>query len=128
MNNVPKVEYLILLIHWLASLTRDIDYVILSLSETVLKHDFHGQRCMDCISIISSCAPMEEIRLNASALSDPHSLGITLSSTLLPNSPLISTLVHSRSAHCFVDSKFVQKNNLSLTSIPLTGLSLPLFL
>ena len=63
------------------------------------------------------CAHTEEIRLNASALSDPNSLRIPLSSDLTSPS-VITALVDSGSTHCFVDSNFAHIHNIPLTSIP----------
>ena len=56
---------------------------------------------------------MEAVCLNASALSDPNSLHLQLTST-----SIITALVDSGSTHCFVDSKFARTHNLLLTSIP----------
>lgn len=58
---------------------------------------------------------MEVVRLNASALSDPNSLRISLSSSLVSVS--FSALVDSGSTHCFVDSAFAQHRNLPVYSI-----------
>jgi len=58
---------------------------------------------------------MEEVRLNASALSDPNSLRVPLTSAL---TSLIIALIDSGSTHCFVDSNFAHTQDLPLTSIP----------
>ena len=60
---------------------------------------------------------MEAVRLNASALSDPNSLRVLLTSTFVPDS-VITELIDSRSTHCVVDSKFACTHNLPLTSVP----------
>ena len=69
----------------------------------------------------------ESIRLNASALSDPHSLQTTLSFPTLSDpldSPdllklvVIPALVDSGSTHCFVDSDFVHSYDLPTSSVP----------
>ena len=67
--------------------------------------------------IIPSCATMEAVRLQASALSDPNSLHVLLTSTSIPDSA-ITALIDSGSTHCFVDSKFACTHNLLLTSVP----------
>ena len=69
---------------------------------------------------------MEAIRLNASALSDPNSFHLQLSSPLISD-PNFSfrALVDSGSTHCFVDTKFVQRHNLPL--IPVKPIELKLF-
>ena len=62
------------------------------------------------------------IRFNASALSNPDSLFITLS---LPTYSLSTqTLIDSGSSHCFIDSTFVSDNNILTTSVPPIGLRL----
>src|ERR1700733_10690273 len=78
----------------------------------------------DCVA--PSCAPMEAIRLNASALSDPNSFHLQLSSPLISD-PNFSfrALVDSGSTHCFVDTKFAQRHNLPL--IPVKPIELKLF-
>ena len=54
-----------------------------------------------------------------SALSDPNSLRVSLTSPAISDSaPTISTLIDSGSTHCFVDSSLVHKHNLPVTSIP----------
>jgi hypothetical protein len=64
------------------------------------------------------CATSEVIRLNASALSDPNSLRISLTSSLVSDSTsVISALVDSGSTHCFVDTKFVNFHHLPLVSV-----------
>src|SRR5271155_711361 len=75
----------------------------------------------DCV--MPCCAHTEEIRLNASALSDPNSLRIPLSSDLTSPS-VITALVDSGSTHCFVDSNFAHIHNIPLTSIPPISLKL----
>ena len=60
---------------------------------------------------------MEAVCLNVSALSDPDSLRLLLTSTFVPDS-VITALIDSGSTHCFVDSKFARTHNLPLTSVP----------
>ena len=66
---------------------------------------------------------MEAVHLNTSALSDPNSLCVQLTSTSVPNS-IITVLIDSGSTQCFVDSKFARTHDLLLTSIPLIQLRL----
>ena len=61
------------------------------------------------------------IRLNASALSDPDSLFISLA---IPNSLSMRTLIDSGSSHCFLDSSFVSKHKITTTTISPIGLRL----
>ena len=61
------------------------------------------------------------IRLNASALSDPDSLFISLT---IPNSLSMRTLIDSGSSHCFLDSSFVSNHKITTTTIPPIGLRL----
>ena len=74
-----------------------------------------------CITL--SCAAMEAVHLNTSALFDSSSLHVLLTSTSVPDS-IITTLIDSRSTHCFVDSKFACTHDLPLTSVPLIQLRL----
>ena len=55
--------------------------------------------------------------MNASALSDPNSLLISLSSSLIPDSVKITTLIDCGSTHCFIDPLFVQLHSLSMYSV-----------
>ena len=52
-----------------------------------------------------------------SALSDPNSLCVPLSSSLIPNISDFSTLINSGSTHCFVDTEFVNFHNLPIYPI-----------
>jgi len=66
---------------------------------------------------------MSLIRLNASALSDPHSLFVSLTSPLILgqdhlNKILFRALIDSGSTHCFVDSKFVDTHHLKTSATP----------
>src|SRR5271167_3420880 len=54
---------------------------------------------------------MEEVHLNTSALSDPNSLRVPLTSVII-------ALIDSGSTDCFVDSNFAHTQDLPLTSIP----------
>jgi len=72
---------------------------------------------------------MSSIQLNASALSDPHSLFVSLTSPLILgqdhfNKIPFQALVDSRSTHCFVDSKFVDTHHLKTSATPLVALRL----
>ena len=76
-----------------------------------------------------SCAATSPIRLNTSALSDSHSLFVSLTSPLILgqnhlNKILFRALVGSRSTHCFVDSKFVDTHHLKTSATPLVALHL----
>jgi hypothetical protein len=67
---------------------------------------------------VPPCATSEVVRLNASALSDPNSLRLSLTSSLISDSSsVISALVDSGSTHCFVDTEFVHFYNLPLVSV-----------
>ena len=78
----------------------------------------------DCID--PSCAPTEAVRLNASALFDPNSLHILLTSPFVSDSfSKISALVDSRSTHCFMDTGFVRSHQLSV--YPVKPIELRLF-
>ena len=60
-----------------------------------------------------------------SALSDPNSLHVPLSSSLIPNISDFSTLIDSGSTHCFVDTEFVNFHNLPV--YPVSPIELKLF-
>ena len=75
------------------------------------------------------CAAMSLIWLNASALSDPHLLFVSLTSPLILgqdhlNKILFWALVDFRSTHCFVDSKFVDTHHLKTFATPPVALYL----
>ena len=72
---------------------------------------------------------MSPIWLNASSLSDSHSLFISLTSPLILgqdhlNKILFWALINSRSTHCFVDSKFVDTYYLKTSTTLLVALCL----
>jgi len=72
---------------------------------------------------------MSPIQLNASALSDPHSLFIFLTSPLILgqdhlNKIPFQALIDSGSTHCFVDSKFVDTHHLKTSATPPVALRL----
>ena len=76
-----------------------------------------------------SCTAMSPIWLNASALSNPHSLFVSLISLLILgqnhlNKILFWALVDSESTHCFVNSKSVDTYHLKTTATPLVALYL----
>ena len=72
---------------------------------------------------------MSLIWLNTSTLSDPHSLFISLTSSLILgqdhlNKILFQALIDSRSTHCFIDSKFVDTHHLKTSATSLVALRL----
>jgi len=72
---------------------------------------------------------MSSIQLNASALSDPYSLFISLTFLLILGQNCLNkipfqALVNSGSTHCFVDSKFVDTHHLKISATPLVALCL----
>ena len=72
---------------------------------------------------------MSPIQLNASALSDPHSLVVSLTSPLILGQDHLNkipfwALVNSGSTHCFVDSKFVVTHYLKTSTTSLVTLHL----
>jgi len=72
---------------------------------------------------------MSPIQLNVSALSDPHSLFVSLTSPLILgqdhyNKILFQALINSGSTHCFVDSKFVDTHHLKTSTTPPVALCL----
>ena len=69
----------------------------------------------DCIN--PDCADMEVVHLNTSALSNPNSLHVPLSSDLTFPSLLIA-LIDSGSTHCFIDINFATTHNLPLIPVP----------
>ena len=72
---------------------------------------------------------MSSIRLNASALSNPHSLFISLTSPLILGQDHLNkipfrALIDSGSTHCFVDSEFVDTHYLKTSATPPVALCL----
>jgi len=72
---------------------------------------------------------MSPIQLNASTLSDSHSLFVSLTSPLILgqdhlNKILFCALINSGSTHCFVDSKFVDTYHLKTSVTPPVALHL----
>ena len=72
---------------------------------------------------------MSPIQLNISALSDPHSLFVSLTSPLILGQDHLNkipfrALVDSGSTHCFVDSKFVDTHHLKTSTTPPVALRL----
>ena len=70
-----------------------------------------------------SCAVTSPIQLNASALSNSHSLFVSLTSPLILgqnhlNKIPFQAFVDSRSTHCFVDSKFIDTHHLKISTTP----------
>jgi len=75
------------------------------------------------------CAATSLIQLNTSALSNSHSLFVSLTSPLILgqdhlNKIPFQALIDSRSTHCFVDSKFVDTHHLKTSTTPLVALCL----
>ena len=75
------------------------------------------------------CAATSPIRLNASTLSDSHSLVVSLTSPLILgqdhlNKILFQALVDSWSTYCFVDSEFVDTHHLKTSATPPVALRL----
>jgi len=81
----------------------------------------HSEGCVE-----SLCMP-REVRINdssvSSSLSSPTSLVVNLSSDLLLNVSF-SALVDSGSTHCFIESCFVCRHNISTCSVPPISLCL----
>ena len=78
----------------------------------------------DCVDPPSTNS--EEVCLNASALSDPSSLCVPLTSLSVSAATLhFSALIDSRSTYCFVDSAFVQCYDLPVS--PIGPIELKLF-
>ena len=72
---------------------------------------------------------MSPIQLNTSALSNPHSLFVSLTSLLILgqdhlNKIPFQALIDSRSTYCFVDSKFVDTHHLKISATSLLVLLL----
>jgi len=72
---------------------------------------------------------MSPTRLNTSALSDPHSLFVSLTSPLILGQDHLNkipflALIDSRSTHCFVDSEFVDTHHLKTSTTPPVALCL----
>ena len=72
---------------------------------------------------------MSPIQLNTSALSDSHSLFVSLTSPLILgqdhlNKISFQALIDSGSTHCFVDSKFVNTHHLKTSATPPVALRL----
>ena len=72
---------------------------------------------------------MSPIWLNASALSDPHSLFVSLTFSLILGQDYLNkipfqALVNSRSTHCFINSKFVDTHYLKTSATPPVALCL----
>jgi len=72
---------------------------------------------------------MSPIQLNTSALSDPHSLSVSLTSSLILgqdhlNKILFRALVDSESTYCFVDFKFMDIHHLKTSTTPPVALRL----
>jgi len=75
-----------------------------------------------CVEL--SCVAISLTQLNASTLSNPHLLFLSLTCSLILgqdhlNKILFQALVNSGSTHCFVDSKFVDTHYLKIfTTLP----------
>jgi len=72
---------------------------------------------------------MSSIWLNVSALSNPYSLFVFLTSSLILGQNHLNkipfwALVNSESTHCFIDSKFVDTYHLKTSATPLVAFCL----
>ena len=72
---------------------------------------------------------MSPVQLNTSALSDSHSLFVSITSSLILGQDHLNkipfrALINSRSTHCFVDSKFVDTHHLKTSTTPPVALHL----
>src|SRR5882724_3936071 len=67
----------------------------------------------DCVEL----PHVKTLTLNASALSNPDSLTLSLTSDTLPDM-VLNSLVDSASSHPFIDSVFVQTQHLPAYDIP----------
>src|ERR1700720_361735 len=65
------------------------------------------------------------LRLNAAAPFEPNALFLPVTTSLLPNTIIFKALVDSGSTHCFIDSHFVEKKNM--TTYPINPIRLKLF-
>ena len=74
----------------------------------------------DCVKLTG--APTEP-QLNTSALYNPNSLTISITSDHIPNTP-IRTLIDSGSTHCFLNTSVTSKHNLRTYNINLIPLQL----
>ena len=98
--------------------------------ETLGKIESNSQNSTQTESHIElSCIAMSSIQLNVFALSNPHSLFVSLTSLLILgqdylNKILFWALVNSRSTHCFVDSEFVNTHHLKTYTTPQVALHL----
>src|ERR1700720_2275060 len=68
---------------------------------------------------------IDEVRLNAAAPFEPNTLFLPVTTSLLPNTIIFKALVDSGSTHCFIDSRFVEKKNM--TTYPINPIRLKLF-
>ena len=80
-----------------------------------------------CIEL--PCVAISFIWLNASALSNLHSLFVSFTSPLILGQDHLNkipfhALVNSGSTHCFVDSKFIDTHHLKTSATPLVALHL----
>src|SRR5437016_8305291 len=58
-----------------------------------------------------------DMRLNASALTNPDSLRITVSSDIIKNISFFLALIDSGSTHCFIDTTFASELQLPLDAV-----------
>ena len=70
-----------------------------------------------------NCA-IREVRLNASTPFKSDALFLPVTTSLLPSTIVFKALIDSGSTHCFVNSRFISKNNLLTYSVPLIQLRL----
>ena len=70
---------------------------------------------MGCVEPI--CTP-KEVRLNASAPSEPDTLFLSVSTTLISTLIIFKALVDSGSSHCFVDPHLIDTHHLTTYDVP----------
>ena len=59
-----------------------------------------------------------EVHLNTSAPFKPDTLFLPVTTSLLPSTAVFKALIDSGSTHCFVNPRFISKNNLLTYSVP----------
>ena len=72
-------------------------------------------RTLGCVDLNHA---IREVRLNASAPFKSEALFLPVTTSLLPSTIVFKALIDSGSTHCFVNSRFISKNNLLTYSVP----------
>jgi len=72
-------------------------------------------RAMGCAEPIRT---LKEVRLNASAPSEPDALFLSVSTTLISALIIFKALVDSGSSHCFVDPRLIDTHRLTTYDVP----------